>query len=268
MLLRPQKRTTHLTFRALTPNSRDCWDVGLVTPSMLLAASLLIAAWTPHAKPELRILFLGNSHTASNNLTGMVKSLLEADGSGRRVAVKSGFAPFLNDFWKNEKMKASIKNDKWDIVVLQAAFVSSSHTRKYSQEGGINIANLAREAGARTMLFVEWPRRGWNESNQQMAVYKDIAKATKAELIPICYAFDNALKVNKNLQLWASDGNHSNRDGAYLASCTIYHWITGGKSDSTWMPEKFDPKMGAFLRSTAKTTVLRWKRILRGEAPD
>lgn len=220
----------------------------------MILASLCVILAQPK---ELRILFLGNSHTATHDVPGMVRHLIETPS--KQVKTHFVFGAYLNDLDTPTNRKL-ISDGKWDVVVFQAAKVSSSHKYTYSQAGGINLAKLAKASGARTYLFVEWPRRGWNESDLQMAVYKRIAAATGAKPIPICYAWDAALKRWPSLDMWAADGNHSALPGAYLAACSISYAISSGANP--WSPRGLGAGLAKNLRGVARETWEGWKSQL------
>lgn len=227
-------------------------------PGMLAGIAALCLLAPP--KP-LNILFLGNSHTGNNDVPALVKSLLESDDSKRAVRTKSYFAAFLNDFSTRQEVIADLKSGQWNIVVLQGAKVSSSHKYTYSQAGGIEIAKLAAKAKARVLLFVEWPRRGWDESEYQLDVYRGIARETGAEIVPVCYAWDVALKAKPTLDLWLADGNHSNPTGGYLAACVFYYYLQPN-SEPSWQPPSMPNDMAKFLRQSAKRAIKIKRQII------
>ena len=146
---------------------------------------------------------------------------------------------FLNDIAKNPEVLKTVKEGKYNYVVLQGAMLSSSHKYKYSQEGAIQLAKLATASGAKVLLFAEWSRKGMDESGYILGIYREIAHQTKATIVPVCTSFDRALKVNKNLDLWAADGNHPSLQGSYLAALCFYRAL-GGKPIPTWTPAQFD----------------------------
>lgn len=173
-----------------------------------------------------RILFIGNSQTHNHQVPQMVQSLMQSDGSGRKVFVQSVWMGLLSD--DSSKAEAVIKGSKWDAVVLQGAPASSSHRFHYPQDGPIRLANLAAEKGSRVLLFVEWPRRGWDESDFQISVYRETEKAVPhAELVPVCRVWDKVRAETGGLDLWESDGNHANLKGSFLAACTLYRFLLG-----------------------------------------
>jgi hypothetical protein len=91
------------------------------------------------------------------------------------------------------------------------------------------------KAGARTILYAEWPRRGWDESAYIMQHYEMISQPSGAEIASIPYVADQAIAAK--LDIWSGDGNHANLLGSYLAACTLYYWIAKPKSlVPTWAP--------------------------------
>jgi hypothetical protein len=210
------------------------------------------------AKVEsLRILFLGNSHTASNDLTGMVKSLLESDGSGRTVTVAIRGASFLGEFASQPSVLQEFKSGNWSYIVLQGTKMSSSHKYRYEQETSLQVCRAAVASGAKTLLFPEWPRRGWDETEWILGHYWYLAKGSGAKLVPIPRCWDTALKKEPNLDLWMADGNHSNLPGAYMAACAFHYFIAGGKADPKWKPDRLDQATANRLRAYARETVLQ-----------
>lgn len=217
----------------------------------LVCAAVLV---TPQ---DLRILFLGNSHTASNDLTGMVRSFLATDGSGRKVTIRVETSALLNDFAERPDVLQQIKTGKWTTIVLQGAAMSSSHKYVYSQAGGIAVAKLAVASGASTRLFAEWPRQGWDETGYILGIYGQIAAASGATIIPVPRCWDVALSLQPGLSLWASDGNHSSPIGAYLAACGLYYGIAGPRGRPVFVPSYLTPKSAETLRSYALKAIFR-----------
>lgn len=204
---------------------------------------------------KLSILFLGNSHTAVNNVPWMVEALLESDASKRSVTVEMITGGALEDLSGRQDVLKAVSSGRWDVIVLQGAALSSSHKYVYSQAGAIKLAKLAKASKARVLLYAEWPRKGWDETDYILGIYSQIAKASGAEIVPVCSAWDAALKVRNDLELWAGDGNHSSPLGGFLAGLTIADFL--GAGESNWMPFKIDPPVARLLRQSARTAIRR-----------
>jgi hypothetical protein len=216
---------------------------------------VLLALATVLISSEFRILFLGNSHTLVNDIPGQVKSILESDGSKRKVTVSSIAGGALEALSNQPDALKAVSSGQWDVVILQGAALSSSHKYVYSQAGAIKLAKLAEASKARTLLYAEWPRKGWDETGYILGIYGQIAKASGAEIIPVCSAWDAALRVRKDLELWSSDGNHSSPIGGYLAALTIADFL--GAGESNWTPFKIDAPVVKLIRRSARTAVRR-----------
>jgi hypothetical protein len=128
-----------------------------------------------------KILFVGNSHTYVNNVPDSVRQLLASDGNRRNANVRSVSVGLLETAGQDVEM--AIRSEKWDVVVLQGAQVSSSHKDRYSQAKAISLANLALSRKSRVLLCAEWPRRGWDETQYQLGVYREIQAGAKGSVI-------------------------------------------------------------------------------------
>jgi hypothetical protein len=212
----------------------------------VLLACLLIAPVAP-----LKILFLGNSHTVVNNVPGMVAQLL---GGEKKVAFQVRTGGYLEDIASDATVMASAK--QCDVLVLQAAKISSSHKYHYSQSKGIALAKAAVSSGVRTFFYAEWPRKGWDETEFILNVYREMAKSSGASVVPVGRVWDKALKKNPALTLWSFDGNHAELAGSYLAACALATWISDGKTALDWMPVGLKPETTKTIR---EATLRVWR---------
>lgn len=206
--------------------SRNRTVARLRNANVLLSAALAIVLAPPGS---FRVLMLGNSHTLNHNVAGMLQELLNSDGSPVKATVEVRSGGHLEDISKQPDILRQLR-DRYQVVVMQGAMVSSSHRYTYRQDGAIAMAQAAKRAGAQVLLFSEWPRRGWDETEYTEAVYRGIAKAGGGEVVPVGRAWDRWLRANPSAELWSGDGNHSAPAGAFLAAVTIYHWIRGDRS--------------------------------------
>ncbi len=229
----------------------------IVMLRLIALLSLVVMALSAQAA-TVRILFLGNSHTSYNNIAGTVKSMIESDGTGNRAYVETRIGAFLEDLATNQQVLNTIKNGKWNYVIFQGAKLSSSHQYNYSQDGAIAMAKLAIASGAKAMLYAEWPRRGWNETNYILGVYNKIAAASGASIIPVCRSWDIALAKYPKVNLWMSDGNHANALGGYLASASLYLWLAGDKATPRYVPAGVNGTSASQLFAIAREAYQRF----------
>lgn len=183
----------------------------------------MIASLIALTAAPLNVLFLGNSHTQYNNVPDLVRNIAASSGLQMRVEMRIG--AFLEDIAVREDVRTLVRSGTVQVLVMQAAKVSSSHKYVYSQVEGTALAKAARNAGARVVLFSEWPRQGVDETEFIENVYRGIAKESGAEIAPVGRVWDKVLRQAPKLQLW-SDGNHANGKGAFLAAHVLYRWIS------------------------------------------
>lgn len=171
---------------------------------------------------DLDILFMGNSHTAHNDVPGMVAALVRAARPGRTVstAVAPGWM-FLEERARDAASLAVLRSRRWDYVVLQAQAISQSGRYAYPTSGAEQLVRLARQVGAVPVLFAEWPRAGVAEAQTIYDKYVSIARKEPACVAPVPQAFALASERARTIALYADDGNHSGPAGAFLASLIL-----------------------------------------------
>jgi hypothetical protein len=177
---------------------------------------------------DINILFMGNSHTAVNNVPGMVAAMVRAAKPGKTVATTE--APgilHLDERADDAVSLALLQNQRWNYVVLQAQNYSLSGAFFYPTTGAEKLVRMSRQAGALPVLFAEWPRVGIAETQIIYDKYVSIAMKEPACVSPIPQAFDLARARFPLITLHAGDGNHSAPAGAFLASLVLFATITG-----------------------------------------
>ena len=210
------------------------------------------------AAADIQLLFMGNSHTAANDLPQMVAAMVRAARPGRSVvAVEAPVWMFLEERAHDAPSLALVRSRPWSAVVLQAQEYSSSGLFSYPIDGAVDLVKLSRTVGALPVMFPEWPRAGINETQRIYDLHLSIARAAPACVPPIPQSWDLSLARNPDITLHASDGNHAAAPGSLLAAMIIFTTITGA-SPAT-LPEipgfTVDAGVQAKLRAVAAETV-------------
>lgn len=177
---------------------------------------------------DITLLFMGNSHTLVNDVPGMVTAMMRAGIPGKTVA--EAVAPgsmFLEERLHHVVTVNLMRSQDWSFVILQAQQYSSSGQFTYSTEEAKELVRISRQANAIPIMFPEWPRRGFDETDRIFDLHVSIAQATPACVAPIPQSFDLALSRHPALTLHASDGNHSAPAGAFLAALVMYATMSG-----------------------------------------
>lgn len=212
----------------------------------------------PSVTGDITLLFMGNSHTAFNDVPNTVAAMVRAVRPGKTVGVAN--APgsmFLEERVADATTTALLKSRQWSAIVLQAQKISSSGLFTYSTAEAVQLVRQSREQGALPVMFSEWPRAGIPETQTIYDIYVSIARAAPACVAPIGQAWDLSLARQPALTLHDSDGNHSRPPGAFLAALVIFATLT--QESPRRLPDiavtGVDAATQAFLRGIAAETV-------------
>lgn len=176
---------------------------------------------------SLRVLFVGNSHSAP--LPGMLREIfLQHQPNVNATFELAPGTTFLIDRLGDQATLDLIENGNWDYVVLQAQKYSTSGKYVYSTEGAETLARLAIDSGANVLMYPEWSRKGMPDEYRRIrAIHDSIAKKTGAVVVPIGEAWEMALNLNSDLELYDPDGNHASALGEWLNACVFYSALSG-----------------------------------------
>lgn len=197
-------------------------------PARLLVVVLAVLSLGGNAQaaspPPLRVLFVGNSLTATNDLPGIVSALGKASRF-RDVEVRT-LAPggwSLEDHWELGEAPRVLASQRWDAIVLQQGPSALPESQVNLRTWATRIATEARARGTRPALFTVWPESyRFAVFPDVLASYRNAARAARAELFPAGDAWRAAWKRDPKLPLYGSDGFHPSRLGSYLAAVVIY----------------------------------------------
>jgi hypothetical protein len=181
----------------------------------------------PAVSADITLLFMGNSHTSANDLTGMVAAMVRAVRPGKTVtSIEAPGWMFLEERLHHAPSVALLKSQRWSAVILQAQKYSTSGQFSYSTAEAEEFIRMIRAQSGLPVLFPEWPQRNVNETQRIYDLHVSIAQRQAACVAPIGQAWDLALARQPALTLHAPDGNHSAPAGAFLAALVIFNTLT------------------------------------------
>ena len=201
------------------------------------AAALILAATTaiPAAKgqsaaePAERILFIGNSLTAANDLPGIVEAFARSTIGPAVTCRAVVFADHsLEDHWARGDAARAIAEGRWSMVVLQQGPSALPESQVLLREFTKRFDGLIRKAGARTALYMVWPSKARAQDFDGVsASYAAAAKDVGGVLLPAGDAWRAAWQRDPSLQLYGPDGFHPSPLGSYLAALVVFQGVTG-----------------------------------------
>lgn len=207
----------------------------------------------------IRMLFIGNSFTARNNVPGLIAGLADADGKRTSIGyelISAGGASLRQHLNKGEAQKA-MKKSKFDYVVLQEQSTLPVKNTERFHENVRDFAPIIKEAGAKPVLYMTWARKNVPETQKTLTdSYNAIGKELGAAVVPAGSAWKNYFKKYPGTVLHDDDGSHPNLAGSYLAACTIYATLLQrdptGLKDDIKLDEAEKLKLQRIARQTAK----------------
>lgn len=174
-------------------------------------------------KDSLRILFIGNSLTYTNDLPALVKEIGEVDG--KNISCKTiAFPDFsLEDHWKDGKAVDEMEKRKYDFVILQQGPSALPESQALLLTYANKFAAVCKKQDSKMVLFMVWPAKARSaDFDGVTASYFNAAQATNALFCPAGMAWLNVWEMNKDIPLYGPDGFHPGLDGSLVSAMTIY----------------------------------------------
>jgi|GEM_PF-5959336 len=185
-----------------------------------------IANLNPEPQPnDLQVLFLGNSLLGGNQVPRIVAQLAASEGRG--VWFRSHLVPGativdhrITTDWKRTDGKL------WDAAVIQPQSLELVNWPTSGfKELSLLVEDLKKTSDS-VFTLIPWARKDIGESpSRQLLSQLEVALSvtdTRAKIIPAGSAWLRADRANPSIGLYATDGIHDTRVGAYLTAITIY----------------------------------------------
>ena len=206
-----------------------------------------------------RVLFIGNSLTQFNGLTGMVRAL--ARQAGEPLSVEEitfpGFS--LEDHWNEGTARRAIGRGGWRYVILQQGPSSLPESRENLLLWAGRFNQAIRGAGARPAFYSVWPditRAAFFDDVSES--YRQAAAATDGLLLPAGEAWRAAWRRQPDLPLYGSDDFHPSVRGSYLAALVICAQVLGRSPSGLATPlARQEGTMPAFTPTAAEAAILQ-----------
>lgn len=213
------------------------------------AVAALLAATRAAGEPA-RILFIGNSLTATNDLPATVCRLAAAAGKTAHCESLARPETSLADHLAAGEAVRRIRKGHFDLVVMQQGPSALAESRVELRRSAAEFAKQIRAAGGRPAMYAVWPWKSRAFDFPAVArSYRLAAEDIEGDVFAVGEAWIEAWRRDPKLPLYGNDDFHPSPAGSYLAALVIYRGIWGE------LPEKFaDP---AFAKVNVTPTQLR-----------
>ncbi len=243
---------------------------------LLLYISLALTTFSVHSQTTKKVLFIGNSYTAANNLPLLVNNMANSTGD---VLIYDSNTPggyrFM-DHASNPTTLAKINSDSWDYVALQAQSQETSLSQAQMEAEvfpfaeALSNAIRANNECSQPLFYMTWGRKNGDAANcaarpwvctyEEMddvikATYIFMADSNEAELAPAGAVWRYLRENNPNIELYSGDGSHPSLAGSYAVACAFYTMIY--KKDPTTISwnSTLTENQANLIKMAAKTIV-------------
>ena len=174
----------------------------------------------------MRLLFIGNSLTYTNDLPGVLNWMFEqASVPVGRIEEVAFPNVGLQDHWADGRARDWIAQGGFDVVVMQQG-PSATEGRPSLLEYGQLFAEEIQQAGSRPAMYMVWPSwfRGFDFDGVSDS-YRTAAELADALLFPSGEAWRAAWRRDSTLAFYGDDGFHPSRMGTYLAALGMFEQL-------------------------------------------
>lgn len=219
---------------------------------------LFIAAWMLNSfaqaqAPKLKkVLFIGNSYTAVNDLPNWVRLVAESAGDTFEVVSIAPGGTTFSMHVNNPQVTSELASGNYDAVILQeqSQIPSFPQSQVESQcfpyaEALVDAARAGKSC-IKVVFYMTWGREngdaqncaswppvckfgGMNELLRQR--YVQMAKDNQCDVAPVGSVW-REVRNKSSIGLYQGDGSHPSTAGTHLAALTIFRALTGKAVDS------------------------------------
>ncbi len=231
-------------------------------------------------KPVQKVLFIGNSYTAFNNLPGLVKDI--ACSGGHKIEV-TAFTPGGYRFSRHatdKRVLSLIASERWSFVVLQNQSQvpgwkpAQVAARSTPHAVALVKAIKANNRQTQVIYFTTWGKETGDSQNcngnPKVCTFEGHTKAllngytlykiaTGGKLAKVGTAWKAVVDDRKSPfdsgELWSGDHSHPELRGSYLAACTIFATLFNQSPSGLHYPNSLSKRDAAYLQGIAAKTM-------------
>lgn len=193
----------------------------------------------------IRVLFIGNSYTAVNNLPQMVTDVAASVGDVLLCESNTPGGCTFQQHCSNTSMTMICKGG-WDVVVLQEQSQLPSfplgqvQTMCFPFAAQLVDSIYAVNPCSRAMFYMTWGRKNGDSENCPnwppvctyegmdsllFERYMAMSSDNKADVSPVGAVWHYLRDFYPNIELYSGDGSHPSPAGSYAAACAFYTLI-------------------------------------------
>lgn len=176
----------------------------------------------------MRILFIGNSFTARNNVPQLIAQMAGACGKQFDHRLIQAGGASLRMHWNKGDAQRAIRETRFDYVVLQEQSTLPAKNPQRMHENIRLFDEAIKDSGAKTALYLTWARQNAPETQSAITnAYTTIGEELGAKVVPVGIAWQNFLRKHTQPVLHDKDQSHPSLAGSYLAACVFFAVLFG-----------------------------------------
>ncbi|WP_428657974.1 SGNH/GDSL hydrolase family protein [Runella sp.] len=208
-------------------------------PLFILFGSCSNATEVTSKKSALRILFVGNSLTYTNDLPQLVQEIGKYDSVSIEYSTLSFPNYSLEDHWNEGKVQKEIETGHYDFVVAQQGPSALPESQVLLLEYARRLAEICRKNNTPMALYMVWPSSSRSfDLDNVIYSYTQAATQTQSLLCPAGLAWKYAWESTPGLPLYGNDNFHPSMTGSLLAAFTVYGTLAQKNNFDFLMSEK------------------------------
>jgi len=206
---------------------------------VLFSAFFCTTGFDLKAQLSYKVLFLGNSYTAVNNLPQIVHDVALSAGDTLVFDSNAPGGYQLIDHSIDPTSQGKIMAGDWNYVVLQGQSQEPIILQSEFNNGGYALYNQVKQYNpcAVTMPYMTWGRKNGDASNcfdfPVMCTYEGmdttlrdrylyLTATLNGEVSPVSVVWNYLRQNFPNIELYQADESHPSVAGSYAAACCFY----------------------------------------------
>lgn len=178
---------------------------------------------------DIKVLFVGNSHTYMNDMPQLFRETWEATTGARAEVTMLAFSGrhlrwHLSEYFS---LRFALLYGGYDYCVIQQAahpFPPEAETLADGRE----LIGLCQKTGVTPVLYMTWAEKRFPENQQKMIdTYRALARETGALLAPVGLAWHGLLQAHPEVDPFFRDGEHASPYGDLLIAAVLCATLTG-----------------------------------------
>lgn len=176
----------------------------------------------PKPRKPTRILFIGNSFTARNNLPKLLTDIAAARGLELKTELINQGGASLKMHWNKGHAREAIEQGNVDYVVMQEQSTLPVKNATRMRENVLLFEPVIRAAKSKAVLYMTWARKHSPQSQTAITdAYESIGKEIGALVVPVGNVWEKFMKAHEKPELHDKDESHPTLAGSYLAACVF-----------------------------------------------